>query len=111
LGFFINYYGGSESFVLTTTEVQPVSYSMYIPRTGSRYNGKITDNGSIILNLPSNMEVSSWSQTNYGIYLETSSDKVTVIGQNYRSDTSDTYIALPTVKLEAVTQYVYYGSY
>ena len=108
MGFFLNYNGGSESFVLTTTELQPVRYSMYIPRTGSRYNGKITPNDSIILNLPSNMEVSSWSQTNYGIYLETSSDKVTVIGQNYRSDTSDTYIALPTVKLEAVTEHVYY---
>ena len=109
LGFFINYYGGSESFVLTTTEVQPVSYSMYIPRTRNRYNGKIIANKSVTLSLPSNLEVSSYNHIDYGIYLETSSDKVTVIGQNYRSDTSDTYIALPTVKLEAVTEYVYYG--
>ena len=106
--FFLNYNGGSASFVLTTSELQPVSYSMYIPRTGDRYNGKITANDCVTLNLPSDMEVSSYSHIDYGIYLKTSSDKVTVIGQNHRSDTSDTYLALPTVKLETITEYIYY---
>ena len=108
LGFFLNYNGGSESFILTTTELQPVSYSVYIPRTGNRYNGKVTANNSATLNLP-NMEISSYDHINYGIYLEMSSDKVTVIGQNYGSHTSDSYFALPTIKLENVTEYIYYG--
>ena len=108
LGFFLNYNGGSESFILTTTELQPVSYSLYIPRTRNRYNGKVTANNSVTLNLP-NMEVSSYSHIDYGIYLEMSSDKVTVIGQNYESHTSDSYFALPTIKLENVTEYIYYG--
>ena len=55
------------------------------------------------------MEVSSYSDIDYGIYLETSSDKVTVIGQNYDPYTSDTYLALPTIKSQTVTEYVYYA--
>ena len=109
LGFFYNYNGGSQqSLILTTTDSQPVSYSLYIPRLGDRRKGKLMANDSVILSF-SSMEVSSYSHINYGIYLETSSDKVTVIGQSYTSHTSDTYLALPTIKSESVTEYVYYA--
>ena len=108
MGFFLNYNGGSESFLLTTTETQSVNYSLYIPRRGYRDSGRITANSSVTLNIP-NMEVSSYSHIDYGIYLELSSDKVTVIGQNYQSHTSDSYLALPTIKSDTVTEYVYYG--
>ena len=108
MGFFLNNNGGSESFILTTTELQPVNYSLYIPRRGYRDSGKFTANNSVTLNIP-NMEVSSYNHIDYGIYLEMSSDKVTVIGQNYESYTSDSYLALPTIKSKTVTEYIYYG--
>ena len=109
MGFFYNDQTGSESFVLTTTESQPVNYSIYIPRNAYRHSGTVTSNNSVTLSLPYNLEVSSYDQIDYGIYLETSSDKVTVIGQNYDPYTSDTYLALPTIKSQTVTEYVYYA--
>ena len=109
MGFLYSDYTGSESFVLTTTDLQPVDYSIYIPRHNYRNSGKVTSINSVTLNLPYDMEVSSYSQIDYGIYLETSSDKVTVIGQNYDSSSSDTYLALPTIKSPTVTEYTYYA--
>ena len=108
LGFFLNNGGGSESFLLTTTESQLVDYLLYIPKRGYRASGKITANNSVTLNIP-NMEASTYSHIDYGIYLKLSSDKVTVIGQNYESHTSDSYLALPTIKLKTVTEYAYYA--
>ena len=109
LGFFYNDQSGIESFILTTTESQPVNYSIYIPKHGYRNSGTVTIYNSVTLSLPYNMEASSYDHIDYGIYLETSSDKVTVIGQNYDSYTSDTYLALPTIKSQTVTEYVYYA--
>ena len=60
------------------------------------------------MNLPSGLQTSSYYHWNYGIYLQTSSDKVTVTGQSYTSHTSDTYLALPTIDLK-ITEYIYYG--
>ena len=102
-------YTGSESFVLTTTDSQPVDYSIYIPRHNYRDSGQVTSNNGVTLSLPYNMEVSSYDHIDYGIYLETSSDKVTVMGQNYDSSSSDTYPALPTIKSETATEYTYYA--
>ena len=44
---------------------------------------------------------------NKGIYLTTTSDKVTVIGQNLDDHTSDTFFALPIRELDDIC--VYYG--
>ena len=111
LGFFYNDKGGNRdiSVVLTTTELQPVNYYLQIPSTGNRYSGTITANDSDVVNLPSSVQVSSYSHQDYGIYLETSSDKVTVIGRSYTSHTTDTYLALPIIKLKSVTAYTYYA--
>ena len=111
MGFFYNDAGGNQdlSVVLTTTELQPVTYYIHIPRTGNRYSGIIVANGSVVVHLPSSMQVSSYSHRDYGIYLETGSDKVTVIGRSYTSHTTDTYLALPIIKLKTVTEYTYYA--
>jgi len=108
LGFFQNDYGSSISLVLTTTELQPVNYSVYVRSTGNHYNGIVTANNSTVVNLPSSSIVTSYSHRYYGIYLETSSNKVTVIGQSYSSHTTDTYLALPTIKTKTVAEYIYY---
>lgn len=108
LGFFYNYNGGRLSLLLTTTESHPVSYSIEAPSQLYRKSGTVTANNSVIVNLPSSLQTSSYYHWNYGIYLKASSDKITVIGQSYTSHTSDTYLALPTVDLK-IREYVYYG--
>ena len=108
LGFFYNYNGGSISFLLTTTEPQPVSYSIEAPSQSYCYSGVVTANNSVVVNLPSGLQTSSYYHWNYGIYLNASSDKITVIGQSYNSHTSDTYLALPTIDLK-IMEYTYYA--
>ena len=94
---------------MTTTELQPVSYLIQVPRTRNYYHGTVTANNSIVVSLPSGLETSSDSHRDYGIYLKTSSNKVTVIGQSYRSHTTDTYLALPTIKFNTIKEYTYYA--
>ena len=110
MGFFENDGGSSDlSLLLTTTELHSVSYLIDIPRTGDHYSGNIIANNSVVINLPSSLEVTSYSHRDYGIHLKTSSNKVTVIGRSYTSHTTDTYLALPTVKSRTVTEYTYYA--
>ena len=107
LGFIYNYNGGSLSFLLTTTEPQPVNFSIEAPSQSYSYSGAITASNTVTVNLPSGLQTSSYSQWNYGIYMKASSDKITVIGQSYNSHTSDTYLALPTIESKN-TEYTYY---
>ena len=108
MGFFYNYNGGTLSFILTTTELQPVSYFIEAPSQSYRRSGTVTANNSVVVNLPSGLQTSSYYHWNYGIYLKASSNKITITGQSYTSHTSDTYLALPTVDLK-ITEYIYYG--
>ena len=108
LGFFYNYNGGILSLIITTTELQQVSYFIEAPSQSYRQSGIVTANYDAIINLPSGLQVSSYYHWNYGIYLRTSSDKVTVIGQSYTSHTSDTFYAFPTIDL-MTSEYIYYG--
>ena len=110
-GIFYNDQGSNldMSLLLTTTELWPVSYSVYVRSTGSRYSGTVTANNSVVVYLPTSSQVTSDSHRDYGIYLETSSNKVTVIGRSYRSHTTDAYLALPVLKSQTVNKYVYYA--
>ena len=110
MGFFENYYPYTPtnvSILLITSETQPVQYYIEAPGVGYYRNGTVSDGDEVILNLPSSIEVSSVYHQNNGIYLTTSSDKVTVIGQNLESYTSDSFFALPLIELG--DEYVYYG--
>ena len=108
MGFFENYYPDAHiSILLITSETQPVQYSMEAPGVGYYRNGTITAGDEVILNLPSSIQLSSVYHQNNGIYLTTSSDKVTVIGQNLDPGTSDSFFALPLIELS--DEYVYYG--
>ena len=109
LGFYKNANnGGNPSIILMTTESRPVSYSIGIPGIGYLNNGTITANNEDIVNLPRNVEVFSLDDQDKGVYLKTSSDRVTVIGQNFFPSSSDTFLALPNMPL-SVEEYVYYG--
>ena len=110
LGFFHNEYGSLDlSILISTTESWPVSYSVYVRYTGSRYSGTVTANNSAIVYLSTSAQVTSYSQHYHGISVETSSNKVTVIGRSYTSHTTDSYLALPVIKLQTITQYIYYA--
>ena len=53
--------------------------------------------------------MTSYSQYYHGIHVETSSSKVTVIGRSYTSHTTDTYLALPVIESQTVSEYTYYA--
>ena len=113
LGFFMNYRSdiGEISVLLTTSETLPVKYSIEAPGVGYYHNGTISTGDEVILNLSLSIQVSSYNDQDKGIYLTASSDKITVIGQylgNSTFRTSDSYFALPIIKLYGAN-YVYYG--
>jgi len=92
-----------------TTESQSVLYCIEIPGIGFSYCG-ITANYENVVDLPSSTVVFSHDDQDKGIYLTTSSDRVTVIGQNVRNGdtTVDTFLALPNTLL-CTPEYTYYG--
>ena len=109
LGFFVNHAhsSGDISILLMTTETFQVQYSIDAPGVGYYRNGTISADDDVILYLPSTVEVSSINHQDRGIYLTTTSDKVTVIGQNQHRSTTDSYLALPNIELHDT--YMYYG--
>ena len=109
LGFFRNHEGGEISLLIEANDIQPVEYFIEAPGVGYSQIGTISAGDEATLNLPSSVMVSSNSDQDKGIYLTASSDKITVIGQYLgNSFTSDSYFALPIMKLDSA-KYVYYG--
>ena len=111
LGFFLNfrYVNATKiSILITTTETQPVQYSVEIPGVGYYRSGILSASNLVVLNISSTTEVTSPNDQDKGIYVTTSSHKVTVVGQNSYSDTSDSFHALPITELNNTT-YEYYG--
>ena len=109
MGFFanVNPTGGDISILLITNETHPVQYYIEAPGVGYYRNGTVSVGDEVILNLPRSIQVSSVYHQNNGIYLTTSSDNVTVIGQNLYTYSSDSFFALPLIELG--DEYVYYG--
>jgi len=99
---------------MTTTESTPVYYRIEAPGMGYCFNGTIIPNISNVVNLPKNLTgkshtfpLKAFDNVPKGIYLKTSSDKVTVIGQSGGPHTTDTYFAIP-IKNLCLDEYVYY---
>ena len=108
LGFFENYRsGGYSSILLTTTEKHPVTYFIEVPGLGYHSSGVVSADDQVILSLPRNVQVQSIRDQEKGIYLTASSMKITVIGQNLHTRTSDSFFAIPIIELDGA--YVYYG--
>ena len=107
MGFFANFEENNISILLTTTELYPVTYFIEAPGVGYYHRGIISAGNEVMLNLSSSIAVSSHNDQDKGIYLTTSSDNVTVIGQNILRDTGDSFFALPIIELD--DDYVYYG--
>ena len=108
IGFFQNNDGGSISLYLTNTGSTDLSYTIEAPGVGYHTNGTISGRGSTIISLSSSLITGSYNNQNNGIYLKTNSTSVVVIGQNDVYQSSDTFLALPTVKV-CCTHYIFYG--
>ena len=104
----MNYQYANVSVLLTTTETYPVQYSIKVPGMDYYNNGILSAGNDVIINLPISVEVGSHNDQDKGIYLTTSSGKVTVIGQSLNDHTSDTYFVLPNIILNHIP-YIYYG--
>ena len=98
------------SLYLTNTGSQSMSYTIEALAVGYYSSGTISGAGSKVVNLPLVLITGSYRDQNKGIYLQTNSTNVTVIGQNLYSYSrgGDTFLALPTEKV-CCTDYVYYG--
>ena len=109
LGFFANYRRAviSNISILLITSEANVQYSIEAPNVQYYHSGTLSASDEVILNLPSSVEVSSYYDQDNGIYLTTSSENVTVIGQSLDSSTSESFYAFPIIELNG--SYVYYG--
>jgi len=110
LGFFSNIDSSSvPSIIITTFASHQVNYSIEAPGVGYYISGSVTSNNEVIISLPTTLITSSHNDQDKGIHLMTSSDKVTVIGQNFRHRSSGTFRSLAIIDLCYVDEYVYYG--
>ena len=107
-GYFKNYVDGHLSVIIINFDSQPTNYLVEAPKFGLYQTGNIKPNDKLIVRLSNNIEVKSHHDQNNGVYLETSSSKVNVFGQNELSSTSDTFLVLP-ITSHCITEYTYYG--
>ena len=106
-----------------TTEKHPVSFLIEAPGIGYYDSGTITTDHEVILHLPNDIVVSSSYDYNKGIYIRTSSRKVTVHGQalvqgyshaqgHYWQYTKhlEAFIAIPVIDIDLCSrEYNYYA--
>ena len=99
---------------MTTTESTPVYYRIEAPGIDFCRNGTIIPNIQNNIRLTANLTGRSHTfphsvhdKIPKGIYLKTSSNKVTVIGQSNAQFSLDTFLAVPLRKL-CLSEYVYY---
>ena len=116
--FYLGYvplFGSAPSVMMITNEVEPVNYNIEAPVTGYYTNGTMVANSQNSVLLPQSLSAPSYSVPNpqnnaskEGIYLMTTSKKVSVIGQSSGDTVIDTFFALPTNDL-CINEYVYYA--
>ena len=108
LGFFRNYVGGHLSVLLINNKLSSSNFTIEAPGVGFYHSGIIAEGNEVSITLPPNLLTLSYNDHNKGIYIGTSSDTVTVIGQNQLSTTSDTFLSLPAVHRSSGV-YVYFA--
>ena len=110
LGFSLNSLGDAVitlQLFVTTTESSPIMFT--VNATGFSYSGIATRNSSTSVTLPNSLQVRDVSERNKGIYIKAEGDrKITVYGLNYRTATTDAFLALPC-KYLPIDEYEYYA--
>lgn len=112
LGYFKNSGSNNKiSILLVTSESQPVSYFVEAPTVNYNHSGTFKANNGTIVNLPDDVVVSKCTDSqDKGIYVNISTDRVTVIGQNENPYNSDTFLALPVTNIPNDTEaFIYYA--
>ena len=115
LGFPLNYLrnaGAVPSLLLLTSETTPVTCVIDVPNLGQTYNVSIVAGNETFVELPDDLQTfGSSTIDNKGIHVQVDSNRVVVIGQNFRpergGDPAGTYLALPTLDLN-ITEYTYF---
>ncbi|XP_065904759.1 cell adhesion molecule DSCAML1-like isoform X2 [Dysidea avara] len=111
VGFFENWRGGNPSLLLMTTETHPVSFIVEAPGIGFYLNGTVIAGGKAVVNFTHDIEMSISTNGNKGIYVWTSSNKVTLIGQSVPDEpdlsSTGTFFVLPFIG-SCDNVYVYY---
>ena len=109
IAFYRNYYLYSASLQLfiNTPESYPVSFS--VTANGFSYSGTARNSTSVIVTLPSSLEVQSSSERNKGIYVKAAGNsRITVYGSSLERYTSDSFLALPCLD-QSLNEYEYYA--
>ena len=75
---------------------------------GFVFTGYATNNSTTIVPLNSSYQVHNSSNRNKGIRIYAGNKPITVHGLNYRSGTSDAFLALPC-STQRLSEYIYYG--
>lgn len=112
MGFFKNLKAdvdGNLKVIVINAETRPVSFSIEAPGIGYHHSGTISSSGWQTIDIPKNAEVLSINDQNKGIYLTTSSDGVTVIGQSFKKESyGDSFTVLPASRMN-IDHYVHYS--
>ena len=110
LAFFEDVRDTTASLALLTTESQPVPYYVEAPGIEDYHSGILTADNVVVVNLNDSIVVLSHVEQDKGIYLNTDSDSVTVIGQTISASfpSGDTFLALSITNFCAI-EFVYYG--
>ena len=106
MGYFNNF-GGTPSIVLINSESHPVLYSVESPVLEHMY-GRVEPDSTMVIDLTTSVVVTASSDQNKGIYLNVSSNRMTVVGQDVRGQTSAAFLVLPSIRL-GIIKYVYFG--
>jgi len=83
-------------------------YLVEAPGVGYSFNGTVKPSGSAVVPLPTSVLCDTYNDQNKGVYLQSNSSDIIVIGQNMNHRNGDTFLALP-YKNWCNTEYVYYG--
>jgi hypothetical protein len=109
IAFYRNYYLYSADLQLfvNTPESSPVSFT--VTATGFRYTGTATNSGSVIVTVPSSLEVQSSSERNKAIHVQAAGNsRITIYGSSLQRHTSDSFLALPCLD-QSLDEYEYYA--
>ena len=85
-----------------------MNYLIEAPGVGYYTTGMVASDSEVIVTFAQALVTSSHNDQDKGIHLMVNSDRVTVIGQNLRPYSSDTFLCMPIQNL-CVDKYVYYG--
>ena len=100
--------GASQHLVVTTSDAQPVQFTISTTTGVELYTEKSSLNKTTVVDLGTSFQVEKSSDRLGGIQIFSHSKMLVVYGINYQPYTSDTFLALPYSEME-VSEYKYFA--